>query len=65
MRESLCTVDCMCPAPLPCPPQVLKNIKSVVEAHVSVTHSATILANAGMHAGGRAWQGLLACWAWA
>eukprot|EP00878_Enallax_costatus_P016138 GHUV01016927.1.p1 GENE.GHUV01016927.1~~GHUV01016927.1.p1 ORF type:complete len:517 (+),score=185.18 GHUV01016927.1:207-1757(+) len=31
--------------------QVLKNIKGTVDARVSVTHSATILANALMHAG--------------
>lgn len=31
--------------------QVLKNIKGAVDARMSVTHSATILANALMHAG--------------
>lgn len=41
------------PAPLthrPCT-QILKNIKGAVDARVSVAHSATILANALMHAG--------------
>lgn len=31
--------------------QILKNIKGAVDARVSVAHSATILANALMHAG--------------
>lgn len=31
--------------------QILKNIKGAIDARVSVTHSATILANAVMHAG--------------
>lgn len=34
-----------------CPRQILKNIKGAVDARVSVAHSATILANALMHAG--------------
>lgn len=33
------------------PPQILKNIKGAVDARQSVAHSATILANALMHAG--------------
>jgi hypothetical protein len=32
--------------------QVLKNLKASVDARVSVLHSATILANALVHAGG-------------